>query len=215
MLISLTAFFSQQAWSQLISLPVFAQATKTVFFSSTRPWAFAPLKKARLCPFYAAISRYGISWHFSIFRKGRAARTLPGIRHAALPSPFEPATDEGRFLPSAWLAENSATFNHSGRRCLWFADHDKVVEPPPTSGRSEHSAYSSAELDLYTKEIREGDINVLSCSRYHGNRHRHRRHFRCQSMNNVPPHPANYLQRSGRSGCRRGNACPHLYHVQG
>nr|WP_281283498.1 helicase-related protein [Thiospirochaeta perfilievii] len=67
---------------------------------------------------------------------------------------------------------------------------------------AEHSAQqSSTRLDEYVELFKTGDINVLNCSTTMemgvdiGG-------VSAVVMNNVPPHPANYLQRAGRAGRR-------------
>lgn len=85
---------------------------------------------------------------------------------------------------------------------LWNNLHDRIVEGGFYYRSAEHSAQQNAKrLEDYEKEFKEGKINVLSCSTTMemgvdiGG-------ISAVVMNNVPPHPANYLQRSGRAGRR-------------
>jgi hypothetical protein len=78
-----------------------------------------------------------------------------------------------------------------------------VIELSPYFTAAEHSAQqSSVTLDSYEKAFKAGDLNVLSCSTTMemgidiGG-------VTMVAMNNVPPHPANYLQRAGRAGRRK------------
>jgi superfamily II DNA/RNA helicase len=80
--------------------------------------------------------------------------------------------------------------------------HERVFVQKPIFISAEHSAQQSREdLDKYEKEFNEGSLNILSCSTTMemgvdiGG-------ISEVVMNNVPPKPANYLQRAGRAGRR-------------
>ena len=86
---------------------------------------------------------------------------------------------------------------------LWTDINDRAVEGGFYYRIAEHSAQQSSErLNSYEEEFKKGKINVLNCSTTMemgvdiGG-------ISAVVMNNVPPHPANYLQRAGRAG--RGN----------
>jgi hypothetical protein len=86
---------------------------------------------------------------------------------------------------------------------LWSDLNDRVIELAPYFTAAEHSAQQdSRTLDRYEKAFKAGDLNLLSCSTTMemgidiGG-------IAQVAMNNVPPHPANYLQRAGRAGRRR------------
>lgn len=85
---------------------------------------------------------------------------------------------------------------------LWSDVSDRTVEGGFYYRTAEHSAQQSAEkLQTYEDLFKEGKINVLNCSTTMemgvdiGG-------ISAVVMNNVPPHPANYLQRAGRAGRR-------------
>jgi len=88
-------------------------------------------------------------------------------------------------------------------RNLWTDISDRTVEGGFYYRTAEHSAQQSSDrLVNYEKLFKEGEINVLNCSTTMemgvdiGG-------ISAVAMNNAPPNPANYLQRSGRAG--RGN----------
>lgn len=86
---------------------------------------------------------------------------------------------------------------------VWSNVSDRIVEGGGYYRAVEHSAQQAGtRLQQYEKLFREGAINLMSCSTTMemgvdiGG-------INTVAMNNVPPHPANYLQRAGRAG-RRG-----------
>lgn len=85
---------------------------------------------------------------------------------------------------------------------LWSDLHDRIVEGAQFFRTAEHSAQQSQKrLKQYEDGFKAGRINLLSCSTTMemgvdiGG-------ISIVAMNNVPPHPANYLQRAGRAGRR-------------
>jgi DEAD/DEAH box helicase domain-containing protein len=83
---------------------------------------------------------------------------------------------------------------------LWTDINDRVLEGGFYYRTAEHSAQQSADrLQKYEDDFKKGKVNVLNCSTTMemgvdiGG-------ISAVVMNNVPPHPANYLQRSGRAG---------------
>ncbi|WP_031360989.1 DEAD/DEAH box helicase [Caballeronia sordidicola] len=85
---------------------------------------------------------------------------------------------------------------------LWTDLSDRTAEGGFYYRTAEHSAQqSSTKLETYEEMFKRGKINVLNCSTTMemgvdiGG-------ISAVVMNNVPPHPANYLQRAGRAGRR-------------
>ncbi|EAQ32828.1 DEAD/DEAH box helicase [Idiomarina baltica] len=86
---------------------------------------------------------------------------------------------------------------------VWNNLSDRIVEGGFYYRTAEHSAQQSTKtLSNYENLFKLGDVNVLNCSTTMemgvdiGG-------ISAVVMNNLPPHPANYLQRAGRAGRRK------------
>ena len=96
--------------------------------------------------------------------------------------------------------ESDSLIHELRERNLWTDINDRAVEGGFYYRTAEHSAQQSSErLNDYEDLFKKGKINVLNCSTTMemgvdiGG-------ITAVVMNNVPPHPANYLQRAGRAG---------------
>lgn len=117
---------------------------------------------------------------------------------------FIPSPGEPRFKREAeqWLQSNK-TIQRLRKENLWSDISSDVIRGVNTIVTEEHSAQlSSTYLKEYEKRFKEGEINILNCSTTMemgvdiGG-------ISSVAMSNVPPHPANYLQRTGRAGRSR------------
>ena len=193
----------REAWHQITSLPALCSRHSDGYLLQHSAMSFAPLKKVYLCPFtlrfldtvFCGISPY-------LPRSGKQDKVCREYSMPLYPVPFESTNAEGVQKIRSWIANNE-DIKLLRRDGLWFTAHQNVVELAPYFRVQEHSAQlTTQELDSCTQKFRKGEINVLSCSTTMemgidiGG-------ISIVGMNNVPPHPANYLQRSGRSG-RRG-----------
>lgn len=102
----------------------------------------------------------------------------------------------------SWLKENSKEARDKG---LWNDLHERIFDYDKLYLAGEHSAQQSDKrLKELEKQFEEGEINILSCSTTMemgvdiGG-------ISAVVMSNVPPMPANYLQRTGRAGRRSEN----------
>jgi len=100
-----------------------------------------------------------------------------------------------------WL-KNQGAIEQLREEGYWPVLNDRAIELSPYFVTAEHSAQQPSErLDRYEKAFKACDLNLLSCSTTMemgidiGG-------IATVAMNNVPPHPANYLQRAGRAGRR-------------
>lgn len=114
---------------------------------------------------------------------------------------LDTSTDNSRYISS--IRKNVASndiINALRQQNLWTDINDRVVEGGFYYTTAEHSAQQSSEkLESYEQRFKNGQKNVLNCSTTMemgvdiGG-------ISAVMMNNVPPHPANYLQRAGRAG---------------
>lgn len=98
------------------------------------------------------------------------------------------------------LIANDETIKELRSLNLWNDLCDRIVEGGMYYRVAEHSAQQASErLQDYEKRFKTGEVNVMNCSTTMemgvdiGG-------ISAVVMNNVPPHPANYLQRAGRAG---------------
>lgn len=119
-------------------------------------------------------------------------------------TPFGGDETELQHIRSAreWLKHQSA-IEQLREDGVWPVMNDRTIELSPFFVTGEHSAQQPSErLDRYESAFKDGDLNLLSCSTTMemgidiGG-------ISMVAMNNVPPHPANYLQRAGRAGRRK------------
>ncbi|GGI75007.1 DEAD/DEAH box helicase [Shewanella hanedai] len=116
--------------------------------------------------------------------------------------PSELYQDETKLSLVDWL-EQSEQVNTLRKEGTWTDINDTVVKGTPLIRASEHSAQQdSSKLQAFEKAFKKDYLNVLSCSTTMemgvdiGS-------LSMVAMNNVPPGPANYLQRAGRAGRRK------------
>ncbi len=195
----------QAAWEALNSAGLLQQAGDGRVLHLDR-LAFSPMDHAWVCPVTRRFLDTTLRGH-TPYLPQEASDANALCQRVELPlydEPFAGVSDdlERIRLGRAWLSrhEDIAVLREQG---VWPVLNDRVIELAPYFSAAEHSAQQDSKtLDRYETAFRKGDINLLSCSTTMemgidiGG-------ISEVAMNNVPPHPANYLQRAGRAGRRR------------
>lgn len=168
--------------------------------------AFIPMQKAWICPItrrFLDTTMMGYSPYLP--EKGEmVALRCESVKLPLYDHPFAGITDDLERIRKGrqWVNTEPAIarFRDEG---MWSNVNDRVIELAPYFTSAEHSAQQESKvLQSYEAGFKRGDINLLSCSTTMemgidiGG-------ISVVAMNNVPPHPANYLQRAGRAGRRR------------
>ena len=113
------------------------------------------------------------------------------------------ATEDERIQAARRWVDAHPALSDARIEGVWSNLNERVIEGAGYFRSVEHSAQQTgSRLELYEGQFKQGLINLMSCSTTMemgvdiGG-------INTVAMNNVPPHPANYLQRAGRAG-RRG-----------
>ena len=176
---------------------------KTAFELTNKLW-LCPVKKRLIDTTFRGYSPW-ISGRLAAANI-RAFRVVHEIQFPLFPLPFN--LDANNTYNSQntldWL-DNNNQVNQLKQAGLWNSLHERIINFKPLYLAGEHSAQQKkARLEQLEKRFQDGQINILSCSTTMemgvdiGG-------ISAVVMSNVPPGPANYLQRTGRAGRRREN----------
>ncbi|WP_243367384.1 DEAD/DEAH box helicase [Fundidesulfovibrio soli] len=193
------------AWEVLIGAGLFEMAADGRV-TSLGQLAFSPQASAWICPVtrrFLDTTLKGLSPYLPREIKGRPS-ICTKVDLPLYDEPFSGTYDDLDRMRRGreWLARQAA-IDPLRQEGVWSDLNDRVIELVPFFTAAEHSAQQdSSTLSLYERAFKSGDLNLLSCSTTMemgidiGG-------MAMVTMNNVPPHPANYLQRAGRAGRRR------------
>lgn len=193
------------AWNELVTRGLL-QPTGDGRMLPLEKLAFAPISRGWICPVTRRIldtTLKGVTPYLPEKPTDETAR-CQAIELPLYDLPFGGETDEllridrGR----SWVS-SQPEIRDLRDQGLWSDLNDRVIELSPYFTTAEHSAQQDSKtLQRYESDFKNGRINLLSCSTTMemgidiGG-------INMVAMNNVPPHPANYLQRTGRAGRRQ------------
>lgn len=192
------------AWQELTRLQILQSQSGGGYTLSRQAITFALPRKAWVCP----ISNRLLDTTFRgltpyIPRKAQRAQIeCQPVKLPDFTSLAPEGEDEGALLAIRSKVAQNDVVQQLRQLNLWSDISDRTVEGGFYYRTAEHSAQqSSKRLEGYEELFKKGKINVLNCSTTMemgvdiGG-------ISAVVMNNVPPHPANYLQRAGRAGRR-------------
>ncbi|CAL94925.1 DEAD/DEAH box helicase [Azoarcus olearius] len=196
------------AWKQLLDLKLLEMGDvgRYLKLDGAEIMALAPIENAWLCPVTRRVldtAFMGITPYLPEQAKSDSvAKCVPLKMPDYSPiANLDEIGDERVELVRDWLNTDDAV-TALRKDGLWSDLNDRVVEGAFYFRAAEHSAQQpGARLAEYEAAFKTGRINLLSCSTTMemgvdiGG-------ISVVAMNNVPPHPANYLQRAGRAGRR-------------
>lgn len=199
------------AWLQLTKPGAALKSDENRYFLPKEHMLFSLVDHAFVCPItnklldttFKGFTPY-LPAHLDFTQLSDEKRKSFVCESVELPSVWELDRSQEDYAPGlAKIRAQVADDNHVTAlraRNLWTDINDRAVEGGFYYRTAEHSAQQSSErLGSYEDMFKKGQINVLNCSTTMemgvdiGG-------ISAVVMNNVPPHPANYLQRAGRAG---------------
>ena len=196
----------RSAWDQLIAVGLLHPGGIGRYLT-LNDVALAPIEKAWVCPVTRRILDVTFRGVTPYLPEKAVSPSVADCRAVTIPrcdlvlQDF-PSDDQRIDAIRDWVNGNESV-DQLRREGLWSDLNDRILEGGTYFRTAEHSAQQpGARLAEYESQFKTGKINLLSCSTTMemgvdiGG-------ISVVAMNNVPPHPANYLQRAGRAG-RRG-----------
>lgn len=195
------------AWDDLVSVSLLQLGGAQGRYLDVEDFSFQPMREGWICPVTRRVLDSTLRGVTPYLPEHITGDDLVQCRKVLIPlcaavSQDFPSDAERVRAVRQWL-DTDETLKELTLTGTWSNISDRVVEGGGYYRAVEHSAQQTGtRLQQYEKQFREGAINLMSCSTTMemgvdiGG-------INTVAMNNVPPHPANYLQRAGRAG-RRG-----------
>ncbi|MEH6628886.1 MAG: DEAD/DEAH box helicase [Motiliproteus sp.] len=195
----------RQAWKVLLKARILKNISGTRFQLNKDQIAFSIPKEAWVCPITNRLIDSTFKGITPYLPQSATSKTAlcEKVQMPQYPDQHDYASEREKLLSLRTWQQADEHVRALRLRSVWSDICDRVVEEGVFFRSVEHSAQQSAQkLQHYEKLFKEGKLNVLNCSTTMemgvdiGG-------ISVVANNNVPPHPANYLQRAGRAG-RRG-----------
>lgn len=199
----------RRAWDDLVACGLLAAAGTGGRYLQFADMAFRKLERAWVCPVTRRVldtTLRGVTPYLPASNPRDETARCAEIQIPVCPVlDLDFASERDRVHAIRQWLETTPAIADLRIEGLWSDLSDRVVEGATYLRAAEHSAQQPAErLQRYEGLFKQGRLNLLSCSTTMemgvdiGG-------VSMVAMNNVPPHPSNYLQRAGRAG-RRGES---------
>lgn len=201
----------RHAWKQLTAPGSVLRSHGNQYYLPRENISFSLVDHGYACPVtnklldtaFRGLTPY-LPTHIDFAKSVDAIRRAHTVEQVELPRVWELNHSQDDYMGGLVAIRNAVQHdpcvNGLRARSLWTDINDRAVEGGFYYRTAEHSAQQSSErLKQYEDAFKAGKINVLNCSTTMemgvdiGG-------VSAVVMNNVPPHPANYLQRAGRAG---------------
>ncbi|MDG1276921.1 MAG: DEAD/DEAH box helicase [Algoriphagus sp.] len=202
--IDLINHFLEAAWVDLVRNSGILTPAGEGYQMSLKKMSFAIPKKRWFCPVTHRVLDTTLKNYTPYISKSEHGFD----RYQCKPIVFPTIPIKSHQLDSEWYQEMKewveldVHVENLRQEGLWTDQTDEIVTGNRFVRVAEHSAQQSSNtLSKYEDWFKKGKVNVLSCSTTMemgvdiGG-------LSIVQNNNVPPHPANYLQRAGRAGRR-------------